>query len=428
MSHPPQSSMTRAAGALALSAVLLTGCGSLLRQARPILGTPIAAPTISAGAPDATAVPAPVATVSDPVATAAKPAAPDAAVGAAPANAAAAPEAAQASIPSSININAAGIATNVRAETREAIVTQKETPAFASGLPVHVRIAFGDDKLTNDFVNYHERQILVIPVTEYIAQFKDTPDIQKDMTVQINALKTLLKRRPSKVSEPITVVPPANAAQVFRARVKYLNFKGGSGVRFITHYAQDVSPVTSSDLIYAFQGLTADGKYYVSAFIPVGTAALTESFENLTAVEKDEATNHFDAYLKRITKTIEAQKPADFKPGLNEVDAMLQSLDIKSPALSAPVPVAPDAQATAAPAAGAVTARTTAVLNVRAEASVSSRLLGRLRRGVAVTPIGRDASSVWVRVRYGKASEGWVQARYLRGVTVAALAALAEIK
>ena len=188
--------------------------------------------------------------------------------------------------------------------------------------------------------------------------------------------------------------------------------------------------VTISDLIYAFQGLTDDGKYYVSAFMPVGTAALTETLEMVTAAEKDEATNHFDAYLKRVTKTIETQKPADFKPGLNEVDAMLQSLDIKSPALAAPVPpaagaAAPDAKATATPAAGAVTARTTALINVRAEASTASKVLGRLRRGVAVTPIGRDSSSVWVRVRYGKASEGWVQARYLRGVTVAELA---EIK
>ena len=63
------------------------------------------------------------------------------------------------------------------------------------------------------------------------------------------------------------MLPILNAAQVFHAQTKYLDFNDGSGVGFVTYYAQDVSPVTRDQIFYSFQGLTDNGKYYVGCFL-----------------------------------------------------------------------------------------------------------------------------------------------------------------
>ena len=51
----------------------------------------------------------------------------------------------------------------------------------------------------------------------------------------------------------------------------YLSFRNGTGIRYITHYAQDVAPYTADSFFYTYQGLTSDGKNYVSATFPLYT-------------------------------------------------------------------------------------------------------------------------------------------------------------
>ena len=52
-------------------------------------------------------------------------------------------------------------------------------------------------------------------------------------------------------------------------QVQYLDFKSGTGVRFLTQFNNGMAPVNNHDLIYTFQGLTSDGKYYIAAVLPV---------------------------------------------------------------------------------------------------------------------------------------------------------------
>ena len=68
--------------------------------------------------------------------------------------------------------------------------------------------------------------------------------------------------------------------------MRYLDFPS-DGVRFITRYAQDVSPVTNQSVFFTFQGLTSDGQHYVSLFWPVDTSSLPNTDEE--ALEADEA-------------------------------------------------------------------------------------------------------------------------------------------
>jgi uncharacterized protein YgiM (DUF1202 family) len=363
-------------------------------------------------------------------------------------------------LPQSVNINAAALSDKVAAITLPAQNGDPGAPNMGGAMPSHVRISFGGEQLTTDFVDPNQRQILIIPVQDYLDRFAADADMQKQAQSRIDALQALIKARTTKASDEIPVVPAFNAAQVFRSKVKYINFKGGSGVRFVTTYAQDVMPITNSDVFYTFQGLTNDGKYYVAAYIPVDTKVLTESRDKVQQKELDETVKDFDAYLKRVTTALERQPSNGYTPNLDSVDNVVKSIELKTadsaaqagdqpaqatdavtatvapgtdpgvavidpkPAgVDATSPTTDTAQAPAQPAQGAAgeaqVGRTNATdgLNVRATPSSRGARLGQLRHRARVEVLGRNQNSDWLQIRYRNRT-GWVSAEFIVGIDV----------
>lgn len=64
-------------------------------------------------------------------------------------------------------------------------------------------------------------------------------------------------------------LPWVNARQVFCARLERLDFEHGAGLRYLTAFSQDDSPVLDTQLFYTFQGLSADGELYIAAHFPL---------------------------------------------------------------------------------------------------------------------------------------------------------------
>ena len=144
----------------------------------------------------------------------------------------------------------------------------------------------------------------------------------------VDDLQALLAARPTN-PEAIPVFPVFPANQTFRAQVRYLDFPSGSGVRFITRYAQDVSPVTNQSVFFTFQGLTSDGQHYVSLFWPVDTSSLPNTDEEALGGQSYEAwAQQYDAYLARTVQTLNGLPPDAFTPDLTLLDEMLETLTI----------------------------------------------------------------------------------------------------
>ena len=90
-------------------------------------------------------------------------------------------------------------------------------------------------------------------------------------------------------------------------QVKYLDMKSGKGVRYLTQFNQGISPINNSELIYTFQGLTSDGKYYIAAVLPVTHPELPAGTD--LNEEQSKKMNDFQAYLSE-TVTLLDQQPA----------------------------------------------------------------------------------------------------------------------
>ncbi len=204
------------------------------------------------------------------------------------------------------------------------------TPATVPGLagfpsdPDFVKYGTNIEFQFNDFVvtgNFHPPRLTVYDVADYtnLAPFAGE---------QVAALQSLLSSRPA-APEEIPYLPIVNAAQVVRTQVAYLDFANGSGVRFITYYAQDVSPLTNDAIFYTFQGLTSDGRYYISADFPVNASTLPATYdESAAAADYDAFAQNYLAYLDETIAQLDALTPTDFTPNLTLLDSLLQSLTV----------------------------------------------------------------------------------------------------
>jgi len=241
----------------------------------------------------------------------------------------------------------------------------------------------------------------------------------------------------------------------------------------VTSYATDPAPITAADLFYTFQGFTDDGLYYISAFFPLDTTTLTKAPADVSAVETDEASNRFGDYLVRIAQQVQTGADSDFTPALSAVDAVIRSIEplaaapgevaqAAPPAVTleptvSPVPATAEptvpviAQPTETPVAEATVAeatpdsvaaatatkvpasapestatarpalqlgRTTTVVNLRSAAGTRARIIMEVARNTAVTVLGRNSNSSWLRVRLRNGRIGWMAAAYVRGVNL----------
>jgi len=120
------------------------------------------------------------------------------------------------------------------------------------------------------------------------------------------------------------VIPAINAQIVVAAKKGYIDFGNGSGMRFVYWASQAVMPVDPNFLFYTFEGLTADGKHFVTVTFPVHVAVTVA----LPTPPFDATPADMDRYNEAVAQAIEAADPGAFTPSLALLDAVALSLQI----------------------------------------------------------------------------------------------------
>ena len=203
-----------------------------------------------------------------------------------------------------------------------AAIPVSEGPVLGGAAPAAVRFLLDGAKAEN-YTDPHLTQVLVYKTDEWAK-------IDPVFAQEITDLKNLLAAKPAVITSSIPVLPPIPAAQVFRANVRYLDFKDGAGVGFITSYAQDVSPLTADRPFYTFQGLTNDGQYYVAAYGPATTALLPTDFDTaLGGQSYDEWAKNYEQYFADVVAQLDELLPAAYTPDLVLYDELVKSIEIK---------------------------------------------------------------------------------------------------
>ena len=135
----------------------------------------------------------------------------------------------------------------------------------------------------------------------------------------------------------LPLLPDYNMTQVFNAQVRFMIFKNGSGVRWLTELAQGSAAVNNRDLFYSFQGLTRDGKYWVSVMLPVNAAYLQETSESVEvppggltypAAGSPNQEAQLEEYYRLMLILLNNTPDAGFTPALDCLDVLVNSITI----------------------------------------------------------------------------------------------------
>lgn len=185
--------------------------------------------------------------------------------------------------------------------------------------------------------SFNEPVVRVSSVAEYLKAFAVSPRYVKDAKRTLDELRRLIRRRSVALKGNVPMLPFPDATEVFHARVKYLRFRGGSGVAFLTQSQQDESLINGQQVSYEFRGLTDDGRFYVSATLPFNAPALAAardaaSHEDYTLpreVGTRRARQLYGAYVERVRRKLERLRPEQFQPDLRLYDELLSSLEIR---------------------------------------------------------------------------------------------------
>jgi hypothetical protein len=174
---------------------------------------------------------------------------------------------------------------------------------------------------------FFEPQIMVYPAKDFAA-------LSEPAANTIGNLQALLANPPNPLPSQIPFLPPFNAGEVFTAQAKIVPFKSGTGIRFLTEFAQYYAPVNNHELIYTFQGLTSDGEFYVSAILPVNTGFLAadsnpdspQPADGVPFPNYNDPNANFEGYYAAMIQKLNATAPQSFMPSLESLDTLVESL------------------------------------------------------------------------------------------------------
>jgi len=220
-----------------------------------------------------------------------------------------------------------GLASSASTETID--VVSDQTGMSWDVAPAHWQITLHGYSLVS---SSQVPQIFIYPAPDYAA-------VNQKAAESIKRLQVILASPNAQyTNDVLPYVPFIDAGQVFAAQKKTLLFNGGSGVRVVTQYASDVSPINNGGLFYHFEGLTNDGKYYIIAILPINLSFLPADNNPDSPVPSggiafppnNASGSDFESYFKQVTFQIASTAPDQFNPSLNTLDALIQSISIQA--------------------------------------------------------------------------------------------------
>jgi len=185
------------------------------------------------------------------------------------------------------------------------------------GLPEHDQFSVISYPVENDI---HEPVIHFFPVDIYRAASEEADQMITD-------LEQLLRERPADLGVDLPFLPAWNAGSLGTAKAAYLDFQSGSGLRYITQYGQNSWPFYNQGMFYTYQGLTADGRFYISAILPLTHKAL-DQYDNYQP--PDNFYDIVDQLIRDQITVLNVELGNSFTPAIDELDAMMQSILVES--------------------------------------------------------------------------------------------------
>jgi hypothetical protein len=196
-------------------------------------------------------------------------------------------------------------------------------PANTEGMgmyPQYTQLTLKGYTLADKFFTAH---ISIFSVRDYTNLLPD------NIPTDVARMQALISGGPTG-DKGLPLLPYFNAGQEFFAQYKVISFGSGNGIRYLTQYSQYFDPINNHELFYTFQSLTSDGRYWISAILPVSNPILPENGNNPpNGQSQEEFSNNFPAYIADLANQLNAQPAENYSPTITMLDALVASIRIQ---------------------------------------------------------------------------------------------------
>ena len=200
-----------------------------------------------------------------------------------------------------------------------------EDTAWWQKTPGHTQVMLGDYYVLQG--KFHQPQIYIYPAQAYAELVPVAFEGIRRVNNIIYNPEVLIS------ADQLPAVPFFNAQQVFASKIQIISFQNGSGVRFLTEYAQSAAPINNHELFYHFQGVTRDGAYYIIAIFPITVPLLAETSEaaapppgGIAYPDVTDPNADWQGYYAAVTGLLNVTSPDTFTPSITQLDLMIKSM------------------------------------------------------------------------------------------------------
>ena len=234
------------------------------------------------------------------------------------------------------------LASNVKAQTIEAsLASAREAAPYDTIYPRHLAFELVGT-YTAQPASFIKPDIRIYSIRDYERAFAADPKAAREVTATINRMRQILRTRSLPLKGDVPSLPIPDGYYAFRAHAAFLRFANGTGVVFLTQGQQDEMPVNNQNLSYEFQGITDDGRFYVTAEFPVAAPFLAYDRDkaNYGGAVKEAACyqcadhhrfmREYRTYVSKVQKQLETLRAEEFQPSLKSFDELVKSIKVTS--------------------------------------------------------------------------------------------------
>jgi hypothetical protein len=199
--------------------------------------------------------------------------------------------------------------------------------------PSYLSFKFKNEEGKQDSQTDYESEISVYPLEEYSRMYSITESHKRGFDEDIASLKKTIFSKQAHRNNYNRLLAATNGSFGFKSHLKYISFKNGKGVGFVTQVQIEATIINNEELVWVFEGITNDGKYYVRAIFPITAGFLpdraTDDFEGYSVSDYSSLSKRNEQYLSLIKRRLDSLQSNQYQPDLENLFNIISSLEVK---------------------------------------------------------------------------------------------------
>ena len=189
--------------------------------------------------------------------------------------------------------------------------------------------------------SFFSPKLRVYSVEDFRQALAKSPSYVQSFDERLSSLKQIISNKQSKLNKRIPFIPFIDGRPSFISQLKYISFKNGNGLIYLTQFDIEPSIINNEGLTYLFQGLTSDGKYYILATFPIRIQSFpndytANNFNNYklpddynNPKESDINFKKYQDYIIDVEQLLNSISEDQFEPNLQSIEKTINSLEVK---------------------------------------------------------------------------------------------------